>query len=458
MDHTWIATLRNAFGDKLSTAQSVRDHHGRDESYHDASPPDAVLFAESTDDVSRAMAICSAARIPVIAFGAGTSLEGHIAALHGGLCIDLSRMNAILSVNDGDLDATVQAGVTRQQLNHYLRDRGLFFAVDPGANATIGGMAATRASGTNAVRYGTMRDNVVALTVVLADGRIIRTASRARKSSAGYDLTRLFVGSEGTLGIFTEVTVRLHGAPETIAAAVCAFPDFKSVVDAVTEIMQSGVAVARMELLDDFSMGAFVRYSKLDMKIAPTLFFEFHGTRSAVEEQSRLAAEISASHGGSDFDWSSDAEARNKLWQARHNMHYALLALRPGARAWGTDVCVPISQLGECLLETRKETAQASFPVSCLGHVGDGNFHLGFLIDPHNPAELAEAAGLNDRLVKRALRMGGTCTGEHGVGYGKIKFLADEHGDALDVMRAVKAALAGSPRAVPRSSCRTTRP
>ncbi|WP_342363612.1 FAD-binding oxidoreductase [Terrarubrum flagellatum] len=441
MERNWIEKLRGEFGEQVSTAAAVREQHGRDESYHETAPPDAVLFARSTEDVSRAVCICAADRVPVIPFGAGTSLEGHVAALHGGLSIDLSRMNEILEVNDGDLDATVQAGVTRMQLNRHLRDRGLFFPVDPGADATLGGMAATRASGTNAVRYGTMRDNVVALTVVLADGRVIRTSTRARKSSAGYDLTRLFVGSEGTLGVFTEITVKLQGIPETIAAAVCAFPDVGSAIDATMEIIQSGVSVARIELLDDFSMGAFVRHFGIDMKVAPTLFFEFHGGRASVEEQSRLAAEISASHGGADFNWSTDADARAKLWQARHNMHYALLALRPGAKAWGTDVCVPISRLGECLRETREDTAKASFPVSCLGHVGDGNFHLGFLIKPDDPRELAEATGLNDRLVNRALKLGGTCTGEHGVGHGKTKFLAREHGEALDVMRMIKATL-----------------
>jgi D-lactate dehydrogenase (cytochrome) len=347
-------------------------------------------------------------------------------------------MNHILRVGAEDLDVTVQAGVTRKQLNEYLRDTGLFFPVDPGADASLGGMAATRASGTNAVRYGTMRENVLSLTVVLPDGRVIHTSRRPRKSAAGYDLTRLFVGSEGTLGVITEVTVRLYGIPEAISAAVCAFPTIKAAVDTVILTIQSGIPVARIELLDEPQMEAINKYSKLDHKVAPTLFFEFHGTTAGVAEQVELVKDIAAEHGADDFRWATSQEERSKLWQARHDAYYAALALRPGSKGWATDVCVPISRLAECIVETKADLAKSSIPSALAGHVGDGNFHLIFMIDPNRPEEIAEASRLNDRMVTRALEMDGTCTGEHGVGYGKMDFLFAEHGDAVDVMASIK--------------------
>jgi D-lactate dehydrogenase (cytochrome) len=436
-----LALLRQRLGDRLSTAAAVREQHGRDESYHAPHAPDAVAFAQSTEEVAAIVGLCAQYKTPVVAFGTGTSLEGHVAALYGGVCIDLSRMNRIVRVNVADLDATVEAGVTRKQLNEYLRDTGLFFPIDPGADASLGGMAATRASGTNAVRYGTMRENVLALTVVLADGRVIRTARRARKSAAGYDLTRLFVGSEGTLGIITEVTVRLYGIPEAISAAVCAFPTIAAAVDTVIETIQSGVPVARIELLDEAQIDAINKYSKLDHKVAPTLFFEFHGSNAGVAEQVETVKAIAAEHGGDDFRWASSPEERSKLWQARHDAYYAALALRPGSRGWPTDVCVPISRLAECIGETKRDLAQATIPSALAGHVGDGNFHLIFMIDPKSPEEIAEASRLNDRMVARALAMEGTCTGEHGIGYGKIDFLMAEHGDAVSVMCSIKQAL-----------------
>jgi D-lactate dehydrogenase (cytochrome) len=441
VDDSLIAALRQLVGDRLSTAAAICAQHGRDESYHPAHAPDAVAFARSTEEVAAIVRLCAERKTPVIAFGAGTSLEGHVAALRGGVCIDLSQMNRVLRVGAEDLDATVEAGVTRKQLNDYLRDTGLFFPIDPGADASLGGMAATRASGTNAVRYGTMRENVLSLTVVLADGRVIRTARRARKSAAGYDLTRLFVGSEGTLGIITELTLRLYGIPEAIAAAVCAFPGLEDAVAAVIETIQSGVPVARIELLDEAQIAAINRYSKLDHKIAPTLFFEFHGSPSAVEEQSATVKSIAGEHGGDDFRWSTTAEERAKLWRARHDAYYAALASRPGSKGWATDVCVPISRLAECIRETKKDLSESSIPSALVGHVGDGNFHLVFMIDPDHPEEIAEASRLNERMVARALAMDGTSTGEHGVGYGKMDFLAAEHGEAIGLMRTIKRAL-----------------
>jgi len=437
-----IEVLKQRFGDRLSTSAAVREQHGHDESYHPTEPPDAVLFAQSTEDVVAAVEICQAYGMPIIPFGTGTSLEGHVAARQGGLTIDLRQMNQVLRVSAEDLDCTVQAGVTRLELNAYLRDTGLFFPIDPGADASIGGMAATRASGTNAVRYGTMRENVLALTVVTADGKVVKTANRARKSSAGYDLTRLFVGSEGTLGIITEVTLKLYGIPEAISAAICPFPSVADAVDAVIEIIQAGIPVARIELLDEVQIDACNRYSKLDLKVAPTLFFEFHGTAASVREQAEMAAGFAAEHGGAGFDWTASPEARNKLWEARHNAYYAALALRPGSRGWATDVCVPISRLAEAIGATKADLAGASMPVALVGHVGDGNFHLCFILDPNNPAEFEEASRINDLMVTRALALGGTCTGEHGVGYGKMGYLEAEHGaEALDVMRRIKQAL-----------------
>lgn len=436
-----LAGLRQLLGDRVSTAAAVCEQHGRDESYHAPHAPDAVAFAGSTDEVAQIVRLCARHKTPVIAFGTGTSLEGHVAALRGGVCIDLSPMNRILRVNAEDLDATVEAGVTRKQLNEYLRDTGLFFPIDPGADASLGGMAATRASGTNAVRYGTMRENVLSLTVVLADGRVIRTARRARKSAAGYDLTRLFVGSEGTLGIITEVTVRLYGIPEAISAAVCAFPTISAAVDTVILTIQSGVPVARIELLDEAQIEAINKYSKLDHRVAPTLFFEFHGTAAGVAEQVAAVNAIADDHGGDDFRWATTPEERSRLWQARHDAYYAALALRPGSKGWPTDVCVPISRLAECIAETKQDLAASSIPSALAGHVGDGNFHLIFMIDPQSREEIAEAGRLNDRMVSRALAMEGTCTGEHGIGFGKMDFLIAEHGDAISVMRCIKEAL-----------------
>ena len=438
---TLLASLRQRLGDRLSTSAAVCEQHGKDESYHTPHAPDAVAFARTTEEVAAIVTLCAEHKTPVIAFGTGTSLEGHVAALKGGVCIDLSQMNRVLRVNAEDLDATVEAGVTRKQLNEYLRDTGLFFPIDPGADASLGGMAATRASGTNAVRYGTMRENVLSLLVVLADGRVIRTARRARKSAAGYDLTRLFVGSEGTLGVITEVTVRLYGIPEAISAAVCAFPSIAAAVDTVILTIQSGVPVARIELLDEAQIDAINKYSKLDHRIAPTLFFEFHGTPAGVAEQAESVKAIAADHDGDDFRWATSPEARSKLWQARHDAYYAALALRPGSKGWPTDVCVPISRLAECIAETKRDLAQSRIPSALAGHVGDGNFHLIFMIDPQCPEEIAEASRLNDRMVNRALEMDGTCTGEHGIGYGKLDFLAAEHGEAISVMRSIKQAL-----------------
>jgi len=441
LDPGLLASLRQQLGDRLSTSAVLCEQHGKDESYHAPHAPDAVAFARTTEEVAAIVGLCAKYQTPVIAFGTGTSLEGHVAALRGGVCIDLSQMNQVLRVNAEDLDATVEAGVTRKQLNEYLRDTGLFFPIDPGADASLGGMAATRASGTNAVRYGTLRENVLPLTVVLADGRVIKTASRARKSAAGYDLTRLFVGSEGTLGIITEVTVRLYGIPEAISAAVCAFPTIEAAVDTVILTIQSGVPVARIELLDEAQIDAINKYSKLDHRVAPTLFFEFHGTPGGVAEQAETVKEIAGEHGGDDFRWATSPEERSKLWQARHDAYYAALALRPGSKGWPTDVCVPISRLADCIAETKHDLAQSSIPVALAGHVGDGNFHLIFMIDPQSKAEIAEAGRLNDRMVARALAMEGTCTGEHGIGYGKIDFLEAEHGAAISVMRSIKHAL-----------------
>ncbi len=433
--------LRALLGERLSTSASVCEQHGHDESYHPTYPPDAVAFPVSTEEVAEVVKLCANHKRPVIAFGTGTSLEGHVAALHGGISIDLSRMNEIVEVNADDMDCRVQAGVTHKQLNEYLRDTGLFFTMDPGADASLGGMAATRASGTNAVRYGTMRENVLGLTVVLADGRVIHTGGRARKSAAGYDLTRLFVGSEGTLGVITEVRLRLYGIPEAISSAVCSFETLEGAVNAVILTIQSSIPVARIELLDEVQMDAVNRYSGLDYPVSPALFFEFHGTEHAVQEQAEMVGEIASELGGSGFRWATKTEERNKLWKARHDAYYAALALRPGAKGWPTDVCVPISRLAECILETRRDIDDAKLLAPIVGHAGDGNFHLSFIVDPDDKEEMARAAALNERLVMRALSMGGTSTGEHAVGTCKMKFLQAEHGEAVAVMRALKQAL-----------------
>lgn len=441
VDDSLLSVLRQIVGDRLSTATAILEQHGRDESFHPTMPPEAVVFAQSTDEVSSVVSACAERDVPVIPYGTGTSLEGHVAALRGGVSIDVSQMNEILQVNAEDLDCRVQPGVTRKQLNEYLRDTGLFFPIDPGADASLGGMAATRASGTNAVRYGTMRENVLSLEVVTADGRIIRTARRSKKSSAGYDLTRLFVGSEGTLGVITEVTVKLYGIPEAISSAVCAFPDMESAVNTVIMICQSGIPVARMELLDALQMDACNRYSDLDYAVAPTLFFEFHGTTAGIDEQVSLVKDIASEFGSSDFKWATKTEDRNKLWQARHDAYYAGLALRPNSKGIATDVCVPISRLADCILETQKDIAESNIIAPLVGHVGDGNFHLVMVIDPDDADEMARAESLNDRMVQRALDMDGTCTGEHGVGYGKIGYLEAEHGEGISVMRDIKHAL-----------------
>ena len=436
-----IASLRQLLGDRLSSAPPVREQHGKDASYHPCVPPDAVAFAQSTEEVSEIVTLCAQHKIPIIPFGTGTGVEGNVVALRGGVCIDVSQMNRILQVSTGDLDATVEAGVTHEQLNEHLRDKGLFFSVDPGANASIGGMAATRASGTNTVRYGTMRENVLSLKVVLPDGRIIRTARRARKSSAGYDLTRLFVGSEGTLGVITEATVRLYGIPAAISAAVCSFASIEAAVNAVIHTIQAGVPVARIEVANAMQMDAINKYSKLNLPVTPTLWLEFHGTEASVAEQAEMVQKIAAAHGGANFSWTTKPEDRCKLWRARHDVVYADRALRPGGQILVTDVCVPISRLAECIVATERDVATSFLPAPIVGHVGDGNFHLVIVLNPNDPREMAEAARLNERLVHRALSLDGTCTGEHGIGCGKIDFLIAEHGEAVSVMRAIKTAI-----------------
>src|SRR3954452_13473258 len=437
-----IRDLKELLGARCSDTDSVREHHSHGESYHPPAAPDVVCFPSTTGEVAAIAAIASRYQLPIVPFGAGTSLEGHVQALSGGITIDLREMKRILRIGTEDLDVTVEAGVTRLQLAKALRNTGLMFPIDPGADATIGGRAAPRAACTTAVRYGTMRETVLALTAVLADGRVIHAGTRARKSSAGYDLTRLFVGSEGTLGVITDVPVRLHPIPEAVAAAVCAFDTIKGAVDTVIATIQLGVPVARIELLDDAQVDAVNRYSKTSYAVAPTLFFEFHGdTDRYVSEQAAAVEALASERGGRGFEGATRLEDRERLWQARHNVHFAALALRPGCRSWATDVCVPISRLSECVVETKGDHANVAFPVCLVGHAGDGNFHMIYLLDPACEEELAEARRLNDRMVARALAMGGTCTGEHGVGYGKMKFLEAEHGEGVEVMRAIKRAL-----------------
>jgi D-lactate dehydrogenase (cytochrome) len=436
-----LDALARRFGAAFSAAAAVRDQHGRDESPYPMAAPDGVLFAESTQDVADAVRLCALHRTPVIAFGAGSSIEGHVLAVHGGITIDVSRMNALLAVHDEDLTATVQAGVTRKQLNAAIKDTGLFFPIDPGADATLGGMAATRASGTNAVRYGTMRENVVGLTVVTADGAIVRTARRAKKSSAGYDLTRMFVGSEGTLGLITEVTVRLYPQPESVAAAVCSFADVRSAIDTVIQVIQLGIPVARAELLDALTVTAVNRHSHTTLAEQPMLFLEFHGSEASVKDQAESVQQIASEQGGQAFEWALHPEDRSRLWNARHLAFFACLQLKPGCRAFTTDACVPISRLADCIAETLADVAGSSLPVPVFGHVGDGNFHCVILADPHSADEMAEAERLNQRVMRRALSMDGTCTGEHGIGLHKMALLHEELGDeAVGLMQALKRA------------------
>ena len=436
-----VAALVRDFGPRAQTAAAIREQHGHGEALTDPALPDVVDFPHDNDDVATIEGLCHAARVPVIPFGVGTSLEGHVAALCGGVSIDLSEMNRVLAVNVDDLDCRVQAGVTREQVNAELKGTGLFFPIDPGANATIGGMTATRASGTNAVRYGTMRENVLGLTVVTADGRIVRTGGRARKSAAGYDLTHLFVGSEGTLGVITEIQLRLHGVPEAISAAVCQFPTLKAAVDTVIVAMQHCIPVARIEILDALQMDACIRYSKLDgYEAKPTLLFEFHGSAAGVRAQAQTMEAIAGEHGGSAFQWATQPEDRSRLWKARHNAYYAALALAPGKQAYSTDACVPISRLADCLLETREELDRAGVVAPIVGHVGDGNFHVLVLFDPGSAAERAQADAIARSVALRAIAMGGTCTGEHGIGMHKLEALVAEHGEAVDLMRTIKRA------------------
>src|SRR3989441_563264 len=438
-DQSVVTELKALLGERVSTSAAVREHHGKDESYFPYALPDAVVFPETTDEVRDIVNICRRHRVPMIPFGVGTSLEGHILAVQGGVSIDLSRMNKVLTVHEEDLDAVVQAGVTRKQLNEHIKHTGLFFPIDPGADATIGGMAATRASGTNAVRYGTMRENVLSMKVVLVDGRIIQTSTRAKKSAAGYDLTRLFIGSEGTLGIITEVTVKLYAVQEAMSAAVCAFDSVDGCTRTVIQTIQAGIPIARSEILCDKTIDAINKYKKTSYRVAPTLFFEFHGSKSSVVEQAEAVQEIARENGGKDFVWATKPEERSQLWDARHNAYFAGLQIRPGSRAVSTDVCVPISRLAECVHETMEDVKSYIAPVPLLGHVGDGNFHLMFLVDPNKPEETELAKEFNQRLVERALRLEGTCTGEHGVGMGKQGSLRAELGDdVIDVMRGIK--------------------
>lgn len=436
-----FAALATRFGDRLSRSQALREQHANTLTWLKVQAPDAVLFAETTDEVADAVKACAAARVPVIPFGTGTSLEGHLNAPLGGLSLDLSRMNRVLAVHEADLDCTVEPGVTRKQLNEYLRDTGLFFPVDPGADASLGGMAATRASGTNAVRYGTMRDLVLGLTAVLADGRIVTTGGRARKSAAGYDLTRLLIGSEGTLGVITSLTLKLYGIPETILAGVCTFDTLEGACNATIAALQMGLPLARIELLDEVQIRGCNAYSDLTLPEKPTLCLEFHGTEAGTREQVEMFAEIAGGEGGGELDWAERQEDRNRLWQARHDAYWAARGLRPGADLIATDVCVPISALAACVAETKRDIERLRLLAPIVGHVGDGNFHVMPLIDPADATERANVQDFLDRLAERALRFEGTCTGEHGVGQGKIGYLAAEHGLGVDVMIAIKKAL-----------------
>jgi D-lactate dehydrogenase (cytochrome) len=434
--------LRERFGERCSTAAAVRDQHGRGESVYDAQPPDAVVFCESTAEVAFVVQQAAAHGVPVIAFGVGSSLEGHLLAVQGGVSIDLSRMTKIVQINAEDLTVTVEAGVTREQLNREIKDTGLFFPIDPGANASLGGMAATRASGTNAVRYGTMKDNVLALTVVTADGEVMRTGTRARKSSAGYDLTRLFVGSEGTLGVMTEVTLKLYPLPEAVSAAICSFATIDAAVQTTIAVIQMGVPIARCELLDANAIRAVNKHSHLTLREQPMLLMEFHGSEASVAEQSAMVQEIAREHGGADFEFARTPEERSRLWAARHQSYFAALQTRPGCRCQSTDTCVPISRLAESINESVAEAEASGIPYWIVGHVGDGNFHLSYLMDPNDAAECAKVEELNVKMVQRALRLEGTCTGEHGIGLHKMPYLLDEAGPAaVAAMRSIKRAL-----------------
>ncbi len=438
----FVDTMKKRFGERFTLSAGVRAHHGHDESHFPDALPDAVVFVHDTDEVVATVEACGAHAVPIIPFGVGSSLEGHILAIRGGISVDFSQMDKVIAMHPEDMDAVVQPGVTRKQLNAALHGSGLFFPIDPGADASLGGMAATRASGTNAVRYGTMRENVLGLTAVLADGRVIRTGGRARKSSAGYDLTRLLIGSEGTLGIITELTMRLHPLPEAVSGAVCAFPDVVDAVKTVIQTIQLGIPVARIELVDTLTVQAINRYSKTTLREAPMLFFEFHGSPASVEEQARTVQEIARDNGGLDFEWAERPEDRSRLWAARHDVYFASLNLRPGCRGLTTDVCVPISKLAECVDATRADIDASGLIAPIVGHVGDGNFHTLILIDPDNADEIERAEALNRRIVERALAMDGTCTGEHGIGIGKQDFLVQEHGaPAVDAMRLIKQAL-----------------
>jgi D-lactate dehydrogenase (cytochrome) len=437
-----IAALAAKFGNRLVTSRAVREQHGNTVTWIENQPPDAVVYPQSTVDVQEIVRICAARRVPIIPFGTGTSLEGHVNAPQGGVSIDFRDMNRVLAVHAEDLDCVIEPGITRKALNEYLRDQGVFFPIDPGADASLGGMAATRCSGTNAVRYGTMKDNVLALKVVMADGEVMNTARRAKKSSAGYDLTRLIVGSEGTLGVITELTLKLAGIPEAISGGICPFPSVEACCNATIMTIQSGIPIARIELLDALQVRAVNIYSKLTLRETPMLFLEFHGTAASVAEQSERFGEIAREFGGGPFEWATQAEHRTRLWEARHSAALSTFTLRPGAKMIPTDVCVPISRLAECVTETQRDIAESKLVAPIVGHVGDGNFHLTLLIDMDDPVELEVAKDFNERLVERALAMDGTCTGEHGVGQGKMKYLAAEHGlPALEAMRAVKRAL-----------------
>ena len=436
---SFASELTAIFAERFSIAQAVRDHHGRDESPYPLMAPDGVVFVQTNEEVATVLKLCNEYAVPVIAYGAGTSLEGHLLPIHGGICLDLSQMNRVLDVSPNDFLVTVQCGVRRKQLNHEIKDLGLFFPVDPGADATIGGMCATRASGTNAVRYGTMRENILAMTVVTASGEILQIGSRARKSSAGYDLVRLFIGSEGTLGIVTEITLKVYPLPEAISAATCHFPSVHDAVQAVTGIIQYGIPVARVELVDEVAIAAINRYDKLSRQEVPTLFFEFHGSPMGVQEQAQIAEQISKDHQGEGFEWSTQPEDRARLWQARHNAYFACLQMQPGSRILNTDICVPISKLASCIDAAHEVLGQSRLRSAILGHVGDGNFHALISIDPEKPEDMVEAERLNSLIVQQALEVGGTCTGEHGVGVHKIQFMNAEHGSgALELMQKIK--------------------